>query len=169
MTDCTAGHPDHKTSHIPTSSTLPISPFRSFIDQLIECRIDVICKLDLGDRLHPLRRAADAEANDSLFTQRCIEHSFRSKLRGKIHAASKDTAEGNVFAKDKDSVIGAEGMRQGAVDGLEEVESLGRGVAWEVGMTLEGGGGVVKERMGGVVYGEVEACIGWMGGVCSLL
>lgn len=60
-------------------------------------------------------------------------------------------------------------MRQGAVDGLEEVESFGRGVAGKVGMTLKGSRGVVEERMGRVVYWEVEAGIWWMGGVCSSL
>lgn len=169
MADSTTGHPDHQTSHIPASSTFPVPPFCSLIDQLIECRIHVICKLYLRNRLHPLRRAADAKANDTLFAQGSIEHSFRSKLRCKVHAAPKDTPERNIFTKNQDSVIGAEGMRQGAVDGLEEVESFGRGVAGEVGMTLEGSRGVVEERMGRIVYWEVEAGICWMGRVCSSL
>lgn len=147
-------HPYHHTPNVTSCSTLPIPPLRSLIDQLIKRRIYIVRKLYLCDRLHALRRAANCKAHDSLFAEWRVEYSFRTKVFCKVHAAAKDAAECYIFAEDEGAFVSAEGLGEGAVDGLEEILAGGGGFR-ERGVGLEGGGGVVEKRVGGVVDWEV--------------
>lgn len=158
-------HPYHQPSHIPTRRPLPEPPFCSLIHQLVESRVHIIRKLYLRNRLHPLRCAPYCKTYDPLLAQWGVENSFGAEFRSEIHAAAEDAPESDVFAEEEDTVIGAEGVGEGAIDGLEEIETGTGGGGGEVWVSLEGGGRVVEEGVGGVVDGEVKTG-GWrVGGV----
>lgn len=138
------------------STSFPVSPFRRFIDQLVERWIHIICKLNLCNRFHPLRSASNCKTHDSLFAQRRIEYSFWAELGSEIHAAAEDASKGDIFAENQRAFIGAEGMLEGAIDGLEEVLAGGGGslgVGW---VGTERGWTMIEQRMRGVVYWDVQ-------------
>lgn len=146
----------------------PIPQLRRLVDQLVEGRIHVVCKLDLRDRLHALGGAADGETDDALLRQGRVEDAVGAELRGQVHGGAEDAAEGDVFAEEQDALVVGEGGAEGVVDGLEEVHAAGRGVADVRGEGrggVEGSWGVVEEGRGGEVGGEVEAGFGGVSGV----
>ena len=59
-------------------------------------------------------------------------------------------------------------MREGSVDGLEEVEARGGTVLGEFGAgCIKGGRRLVEEGMRGVIMGDVKTGFGGVGGVGS--
>lgn len=141
------------------SVSLPVSPFGRFIDKLIKRRIHIVCELNLCNRLHPLRSASNCKAHDSLFAQGRIEHSFGAEFSSEIHTTAEDAPEGDVFAKHQRAFIGTEGMFEGAIDGLKEVLASERGTLRVRHIGTERRWTVVEERMGGVVYWDVQTCV----------
>jgi len=120
-------HPDHQAPDIMPRAAGPIPQLGRLVDQLIEGRVDVVGKLDLGNGLHALGRAADGEADDALLRQRRVEDALRPELRGQVHGSPEDAAERDVFAEEKHALVPAEGGVEGVVDRLEEVHaSAGR-------------------------------------------
>lgn len=98
-------HSNDQTPGVMTGSSTPISKLGSFIDQLVKCRIDVVCKLNLGDGLHSLGCTSDCESYDPLLGQWCIEHSVRTKLICEAHRAPEDTSKGDIFAEEQDAFV----------------------------------------------------------------
>ncbi len=114
-------HPHHQPPSMMPRAPRPIPKFRRLIHQLVERRIHIIGKLDLRDGLHALGRTPDGESHNPLLGQGGVEDSLRPELRGEVHGAAEDAAEGNIFAEEQHALVGAEGCAEGVVDGLEEV------------------------------------------------
>ena len=157
-------HPHHHASNMTPSSTLSVSPLCSFIDQLIESWIDIICELYLRNRFHPLRGTTNGEANDALFAQWRIEHSFRTKIFCEIHATAKDASECYILTEHKGTFVCAKGVCQGAVDGLEDILAGGCRIG-EGRVSLKRRRAVMKEGVGSIIDWNVQTGIWRMGGV----
>lgn len=155
MSNAPTRHPDHQTSDVAPSVSLPVSPFRRFIDQLVKCWIHIVRKLNLCNRLHSLRRASNCEANNPLFAQGRVENSFWAKFSSEVHTAAEDTPEGDIFAKHQGAFIGAERMLEGAIDSLEEVLASKGRVSGIRRVGTEQRQTMMEERMRGVVYWDV--------------
>ena len=135
--------------------SFPVSPFRCLIDQLVESWIYVVCKLNLCNRLHPLRSASNCEAHNPLFAQRRVEYSFWTKLGSEIHTATEHPPEGDVFTKNQRAFIGAERMLEGGIDCLEEILTCG-GRTLRIGRVgTERRRTMMEERMRRVVYWDI--------------
>lgn len=116
----------HTHNQPPTALLASINPraeprFRRLIDQLIESRKHIIRKLNLGHRPEPLKRRPDRKPHDPLLAERRVEDALVAKLVCEVHAAAEDAAEGDVFAEEEHAGVAAQGVREGRVDGLEQV------------------------------------------------
>ena len=137
----TARHPDHQPPYLTPCTAFPESPLRRLVDQLIECGIHIVSELYFGYGPHALRRAADCEPNDSLLGQGRVEDALRAKGCGQVAGAPEYAAKGDIFAEDERCGRGLKGMREGSVDGLEEVEARGGTVYGEFRAgRIQGGG-----------------------------
>ena len=67
VTNTSAWHSNSQASSIPTAASISVSVFRGLIDQLVECRVDVIRELDLSDGSHAFSSQPNTEAHDTLF------------------------------------------------------------------------------------------------------
>lgn len=146
MSHPAARHPHHQTTYLPTRPPFSESPLCGLINQLIECRIHIVSKLYLGYGSHTLRRAADGEPHDALFGQGRVEDAFRAKGCRQVAGTPKHTAKCDILAEDECSRGGLEGMREGSVDGLEEVEAGGGAISGELRAGCIQGGGRLMEK-----------------------
>ena len=165
MADASARHPDHQAPHVSTGASFAIPPLGGLVNQLIKGRVDVIGELDLGHGFHALRRASNGEPHDALLAQWGIKNSLRPEFCGQVHAAAEHAAKGDIFAEDEHALVATQRVRERAVHGLEEVLPRGHGAFGKGEGCLQGGGGVVEERMGVVFYGQIETGVGRVGGV----
>ena len=134
-------HADHQAATMHAGMTRSISILGCLVHNLIESRKDVVGKLHLGHRAHALARRTNRKAHQSLLTQRRVEDSLSAKVCGEIHGTPKDTTKLDIFAEDKDALVGLEGMAQGFVHGSVQIYALCLALAdvfWEFGV-LEGG------------------------------
>ena len=99
MSDAAAWHADDQTSNIPTCCSLSESPFGGFIDQLVECWVDVIGELNLRNGAHSLGGAPYCESDNSLLGKWCIEHPFRAKVPCEIQTTAENTAKCDILAE----------------------------------------------------------------------
>lgn len=145
MPNTTARHPhDQAPTALLRSIGASSEPrLRRLVDQLVESRVHVVRELDLGDGLHALEGGADGEPDDALLAQRRVEHPVVAKLAREVHGAAEDAAEGNVLAEEQHAGVCPQGVREGGVDGLEEVLA-GRGAVPGRGGEL----GVGEGRLG---------------------
>ena len=67
MPNAPTWHPYHQSSYMASRLSFSIPPFSSFVDKLVESRVDVVGELYFSNGSHALRCKADGEADDTLF------------------------------------------------------------------------------------------------------
>lgn len=102
MSHSAAWHPNYHSAYIPSGRSLAVPKFSRLVDDLVKRGEDIVCELDLRNRLHSLCRSTDRKSHNPLFCQRCIEDSLRPELGLQVHGAPEDSAKGNVFAEEHD-------------------------------------------------------------------
>lgn len=123
MSHSTARHTHDKSSGIAACGSFSITILCRFVHELIECRVDIVCELNLRNGLHALSGASNRKANYALFCQGGVKDAIPSKLGHKPHATPEYPAEGDIFAEQQRCVVGAEGVRESSIDRLKEVQS----------------------------------------------
>lgn len=73
---------------------------------LIEGWKDIVGELDFSDWPQALGGCSYGEAYKTLLAEWCVEHAFCAKVGGKVHCATEDATELDVFAKDQHPLIG---------------------------------------------------------------
>lgn len=159
MTDDTSGHTNDQSAAVDASRARPVPVLGRLIDDLIKCREDVICELDLGHRPHALTCSANGETYQPLLTQGSVEDALGAKIGGQVHGATKDAAELDILAKDQRPLVGLEDMAQGLVDGGVQVYALclpSAHIFWQLGVLESGSRSVVEDGCGVVLDRVVE-------------
>src|ERR1700760_1014165 len=100
MPHTTTGHPNNHTATRHSRLPFSISRLCRLINNLVESRKYIICKLNLRHRSHALGSRSNRKSYNSLLRQRSIEYSFRAKVRLQVRTASEHATKGNVFAKE---------------------------------------------------------------------
>ena len=125
--DRPAGHPDDQTTDVRPRCPFPIAKLGSLIDDLIEGRVDVIGKLDLGDWFHTLRGRTNGESHNALFSQRGVEDSLRPELGLQVHRTTENSSKGDIFTKQDDLLGSRQSRPQCGIDRLIKVQTLRAG------------------------------------------
>ena len=160
------GHPDDESSTMHVVRARHVSVLGGLVHDLIEGRVHIVCELDLCHGLHALARGTDGEADQALLAQRRVEDAFGPEISSEVHGRPEDTAKLHILAEDNHSLVGLQGMAEGLVDGLVQVDALGLASAHVLGQLRVGKGslrGVVEQRCSIVVDGPVETCAGHCG------
>lgn len=132
----------------------------SLIDQLVERRVNVVGKLDLGDGSHALESDADCKAHDALLRKRSVEYPFGAEIRSEVHAAAEHSSESHVFAEQKNSVVIGKSVPKRPVHCLEKVQASALGLPdllGELEVRRQRRRGVIEQRSRGKVRGDIEA------------
>src|SRR4029077_956681 len=79
-----------------------VTPFRRLVVDLVHCNGDEVGKLQLYDRSSARDRRADPCPNDEGLRYRSVEHTAFAEATLQAARKTKDAAEGNVFAHEKD-------------------------------------------------------------------
>jgi len=161
-------HPHHQPAGMHPRLPSPKSHLRRLVHELVKRRIHVVGKLNLRNGPHALERGANRKTNYPLLRQRRVEHPLRAKVRRETHTAAEDAAKGDIFAEEEHALVGLQGVAEGRVDALVEVQArrgAAAGTLREFGVREGGFRGMGQQRSGGVVDWEVQAGIWGVVGV----
>ncbi len=99
-----------------------ITQTRQLAHHLVEGRIDVIGKLDLGDRLQTVHAHADRSSDDASLGDGSVEHTLLAIFALESVGTAKDAAEeADVLTHDDDARVPLQHDVHGGVDCLDHV------------------------------------------------
>ena len=87
---------------------------------LVECREDVVSKLDLCNGVGSSNGETDGEASYALLTEWGVEDSLLTVLLCQTDSATEHSTKGHILSKYTGGVIGGQGDVQTVGDGLEQ-------------------------------------------------
>jgi hypothetical protein len=110
---------DERAAEIPVA---PISHPRGLGDDLIECRVNEVGELDLGNGQQSVQRHPDRHAHDRRLGERRVDHAFLAEL---LHEAPGDAehaaAAPDILSQNDHSIVGRHRVVKGIVDRDDDV------------------------------------------------
>lgn len=121
VANAATGHSDDESTTVLPCGSFPVAELGSLVDDLIECRIDVIGELYLGDWFQSGSCTAYAEASYALLRQRSVENSRSAKFISKAFGASKDATKSDILAEQDDALVCLHSVMHSTTDRLVEI------------------------------------------------
>ena len=98
-----------------------VAHFGSFVDDLVESRVNKVGELDFADRAHAIECRADADADNGGFGQRRIDHALAAVFFEQAHCCAEHAAAlAHVFADDKHVLVARQFFIHGLADGFDQ-------------------------------------------------
>mmetsp|Transcript_65882 Transcript_65882/g.176541 ORF Transcript_65882/g.176541 Transcript_65882/m.176541 type:complete len:350 (-) Transcript_65882:82-1131(-) len=123
VTDCTVRGTNCKSADVKLSTT-SISIFGRLVDNLIEGRKYVICKLNFRNGCCSHGSHANSKSSDSLFTKGRIEHALLAKHFLQSSSCSENTSESDIFSKDYSLRVSLHSYAQSIIDSSNQIHFL---------------------------------------------
>jgi hypothetical protein len=99
------GHAYDQATTVCTRRPRPVPVLGYLVVYLIECRENIVGKLNFCNRSHALSSSSDSEAYQALLAEWCVEDALRAKVCCEVHGASEDAAKLYVFSEHQHSFI----------------------------------------------------------------